>query len=100
MGKEGMMQFGQGFDQASKFLKVVSDANRLRILCLLGEGRMNVTQIHTKLKLPQNLTSHHISKLKSLDLLIENRDGTFRNYSVNNKKLREYNKGLRDLFKI
>ena len=91
---------GENFVQVNKFLKTVSDANRLRILFVLGEGSMNVTDIHNKLKLPQNLTSHHISKLKALELLNEKREGTFRHYSVNTKKLREYNKMFKDLFSL
>jgi ArsR family transcriptional regulator len=78
----------------------VADENRLRILVLLEDGAMNVTDIHSKLGLPQNLTSHHISKLKSLELLLEKREGTFRHYSVNTKKIKEYNKMLKDLLKI
>lgn len=88
------------FAEVSKFLKLVSDDNRLKILLTLGEGTMNVTDIHSKLKLPQNLTSHHISKLKSLELLNEKREGTFRHYSVNVKKLKELNKEFRELLNI
>lgn len=88
------------FLEVNSFLKIVSDENRLRILVLLEDGAMNVTDIHSKLKLPQNLTSHHISKLKSLELLMEKREGTFRHYSVNTKKLKEFNKMLKDLLKI
>ncbi|KKQ44357.1 MAG: Transcription regulator ArsR [Candidatus Moranbacteria bacterium GW2011_GWC2_37_8] len=88
------------FAEVSKFLKLVSDENRLKILLTLGEGTMNVTDIHSKLKLPQNLTSHHISKLKSLELLNEKREGTFRHYSVNAKKLKELNKLFRELLNI
>ena len=86
--------------KVDKFLKVVADNNRLRILCILGDQTMNVTDIYKKLKLPQNLTSHHISKLKELELLNEKREGTFRNYSVNKKKLKEYNNSFKDLLKI
>jgi len=88
------------FLDVNNFLKIVADENRLRILVLLEDGAMNVTDIHSKLKLPQNLTSHHISKLKSLDLLLEKREGTFRHYSVNIKRLKEFNKMLKDLLKI
>lgn len=88
------------FSEVSKFLKLVSDENRLRILLILGDGTMNVTDIHSKLKLPQNLTSHHISKLKSMELLNEKREGTFRHYSVNFKKLKELEKLTRELLSI
>lgn len=88
------------FLDVNSFLKIVADENRLRILVLLENGSMNVTDIHSKLKLPQNLTSHHISKLKSLDLLLEKREGTFRNYSVNTKKIKEFNRLFKELMKI
>ena len=88
------------FSQLHKFFRIVSDANRLKILLALKGGVMNVTQIHTKLKLPQNLTSHHISKLKSVGLLIEKTEGTFRKYSVNVKKLKEYESLMRKTFGI
>ena len=93
-------QESKQFLEVNKFLKIVADENRLKILVLLEGGSLNVTDIHSKLKLPQNLTSHHISKLKGLELLLEKREGTFRNYSVNTKKLKEYHKMVKELFKI
>jgi DNA-binding transcriptional ArsR family regulator len=88
------------FLQVSDFLKLLADENRLRILLALTEETMSVTQIHEKLKLPQNLTSHHISKLKEMDLLNEKRDGVFRYYSLNAQKLKECNRLLKELLKI
>jgi DNA-binding transcriptional ArsR family regulator len=88
------------FSKVSKFLKIVSDENRMKILLVLKGGSLNVTQIHTKLKLPQNLTSHHISKLKSVGLLSEKHEGTFRHYSVNTKTLREHSRIFKELFGI
>jgi DNA-binding transcriptional ArsR family regulator len=88
------------FAEINKFLRIVSDANRLKILLVLKGNQMNVTQIHTKLRLPQNLTSHHISKLKSAGLLNEKSEKTFRHYSINMKKLREYDNLFRKMFGI
>lgn len=93
-------EISKQFSEVNKFLKIVADENRLSILVLLEDGAMNVTDIHSKLKLPQNLTSHHISKLKSLELLSEKREGTFRHYSVNTKKMKEFNKMFRDLLRM
>lgn len=103
MAKKNIKKTAEGskdFLAVNKFLKIIADENRLKILVLLEQGSMNVTEIHSKLKLPQNLTSHHISKLKSGELLLEKREGTFRNYSLNVKQLRECNKMLKDLLKI
>lgn len=91
---------GAQFMEINKFLAMSSDTNRLRILFLLSKGSLNVSEIHTKLKLPQNLTSHHISKLKSANLLLEKREGTFRHYSVNVKQLRDYLKDFRELMNV
>lgn len=77
------------FAKTLKFLKIVSDENRLKILLTLKGGSMNVTEIHNSLKLPQNLTSHHISKLKGIGLLSEKREGTFRQYGINGKRMKE-----------
>jgi len=87
----------QQFKVVNDFLKTVSDQNRLRILQVLGKKTLTVGEIYKKLNLPQNLTSHHISRLKKVELLNEKREGTFRIYSVNNKKLKEYSKLFQEL---
>jgi DNA-binding transcriptional ArsR family regulator len=88
------------FSKAKKFLKTVAEENRLKILLELKNKTMNVTELHTKLRLPQNLTSHHISKLKKLGLLSEKHEGTFRLYCVNKKKLAEFTRIFRELLGI
>ncbi|HPN54693.1 MAG TPA: metalloregulator ArsR/SmtB family transcription factor [Candidatus Moranbacteria bacterium] len=83
------------FVRINRFLKSISDKNRLRIILGLKGTVMNVTELHTSLGLPQNLTSHHISKLKELNLLTEKSEGTFRRYTVNLKKMKEYENMLK-----
>ena len=87
----------QQFKGVNDFLRTVSDQNRLRILQVLGKKTLTVGEIYKKLGLPQNLTSHHISRLKKVDLLNEKREGTFRMYSVNTKKLKEHAKSFQEL---
>jgi len=72
------------------FLKIISDTNRLRILCLLAKKDLCVCEIFEALKLPQNLTSHHLAKLKKLSLVEERKDGTFIIYSINKEILKQY----------
>jgi len=72
------------------FLRTIADGNRMKIISFLGKESFTVTEIHKKLKLPQNLASHHISKLKKMELLKEKKEGTFRFYSLNFGKMREY----------
>lgn len=76
--------------ELKEFLKIVSDTNRLRILCLLTKRELCVCEIFGALKLPQNLVSHHLAKLKKLSLVEERREGTFIIYSINRKSLKQY----------
>lgn len=92
--KKNIIQ-AKDFTKVNKFLKSVSDKNRLKILLELRGTVLNVTELHTNLGLPQNLTSHHISKLKELSLLTEKSEGTFRRYTVNSKKMKEYENMLK-----
>jgi ArsR family transcriptional regulator len=73
-----------------EFLKVISDTNRLRILCLLTKKELCVCEIFGALELPQNLVSHHLAKLKEMDILNERREGTFIIYGINRKILKRY----------
>lgn len=91
---------GDKFSRVSRFVKMLADENRLKILLALKGKTMNVTEIHNQLRLPQNLTSHHISKLKSVGLLNEKQEGTFRHYSINAKNLKESNRMLKELLGI
>lgn len=67
----------------AEFLRTVGDENRLRILCLLQEGERCVCDIWQHLDLPQNLTSHHLSVLKELNLIHARKDGLKVFYSIN-----------------
>jgi len=75
-----------------KFLKLISDTNRLRILCLLTKKELCVCRIFEALRLSQNLVSHHLAKLKEAGILDERKEGTFVIYSVNRKSLKRYKK--------
>jgi len=73
-----------------EFLKIISDTNRLRILCLLAQKELCVCEIFEALKLSQNLVSHHLAKLKCLSLVKERKEGTFIIYSINRKATKQY----------
>jgi len=89
----------QGILELREFLRVISDTNRLRILCLLTKKELCVCKIFEALKLPQNLVSHHLTKLKQLSLLEERREGTFIIYSINQEVLKKYKTLLNQIIK-
>jgi ArsR family transcriptional regulator len=73
-----------------EFLKIISDTNRLRILCLLTKKELCVCEIFEVLQLPQNLVSHHLAKLEKMSLLKKRKEGTFIIYSINRKATKQY----------
>ncbi len=73
-----------------KYLTAISEPNRLAILILLKDGEKCACEIHPKLKLPQNLSSHHLKVLKDLKLLKIRREGTSIIYRRDEKVLKDY----------
>jgi len=76
--------------QTIKFLKVISEKNRLRILCILQKKDLCVCDIWQSLDLSQNLVSHHLKILKKFDLVSSKKDGTWIIYSLNKKNTKKY----------
>ena len=76
--------------KAIRFLKIISDENRLRIICLLNRGTRCVCEIWQELKIPQNLASHHLKVLKDFKLLTSEKRGLKVIYALDKKVLAEY----------
>lgn len=86
--------------EVRNFLAAMSEINRLKIMLLVKKEALSVTEIYEALKIPQNLASHHIARLKENELLIERKEGTFRFYSLNEKALRRFGKQFSELFSL
>lgn len=71
----------------SEYLKVLSDFNRLQIVCLLSQGERCVCNIFGVLNLPQNLVSHHLRVLKEAGIVEARKDSTWMRYQLNKKTL-------------
>ena len=65
---------------------------RLRIMQLLltahPEGLV-VSEIQDELKVPNSTLSHHLDKLRTEDLVVVTREGTFLRYTANTEALQE-----------
>lgn len=77
-----------------KYLNALAEPNRLAILGFLKEGEKCACEIHPKLKLPQNLSSHHLRVLKDLNLLKSRREGNKILYSRNEEIIKNYQSEL------
>jgi len=70
-----------------ELLKIIAEANRLKIICFLKRKERCVREIVEALDIPHNLTSHHLKSLKSAGLLTSLRRGKYIFYKINNKGL-------------
>jgi ArsR family transcriptional regulator len=80
--------------QTAEFLKIISEKNRLKILCLLREEEKCVCDIWQCLNLAQNLTSHHLKVLKNFGLVSSRQEGLKVIYSINKKVVKRFSKLL------
>lgn len=75
----------------AKFLRIIGDDNRLRILCLLKDGERCVCEIHSNLDIAQNLASSHLKIMLDFDLINVRQEWKRNYYSINQKVFKKYN---------
>lgn len=80
--------------QIVDFLKIISEENRLKILCFLQEQEKCVCDIWQFLNLPQNLASHHLKVLKDFGLISSRKEGTKVFYELDKKAVKKCIKSL------
>ena len=81
-------------EELLRFLKLVSNPIRYKILKIVKNRWMCVCLISQALGEDQTLISHHLRSLKNMNLLHERREGKLRFYRTNVEKLRKYLKLL------
>ncbi len=72
------------------FLKIVSEENRLKILCILRKKELCVCEIWELLGLSQNLVSHHLKVLKNFELIDSRKEGTKVIYFLNPENTKKH----------
>ena len=83
-------EFDKKLHDLVSFLNIISDENRLRIMCILKTGPKCVYDIWENLELSQNLVSHHLKALKDFGLLDSQKEGLKVFYSLKNKNTDKY----------
>ncbi|MFA5130793.1 MAG: metalloregulator ArsR/SmtB family transcription factor [Patescibacteria group bacterium] len=79
------------YEDLAKFLRIIGDDNRLRILCLLRDKERCVCEISPSLDLAQNLVSSHLKIMLDFELLKIRQEWKRNYYSVNPKTFKKYN---------
>ncbi len=69
-------------EELSQSFRALGDTTRLRILRLLAAAPLNVSEIVSLVGVAQSSVSHHLGRLKGLDLIREERQGGFTWYSL------------------
>ena len=70
-------------EEKTKIFKSLSDPNRLRILKMLQTKSLCVCEITDILQLATSTVSKHLSILKAVGFIIEEKDGKWVNYLIN-----------------
>lgn len=81
-------------DNLLQSLKTLGGNTRLDIILLLATGEKCVCEIFEKLKLPQNLVSHHLGILRQNNLIINRKEGKWVHYSLNKESMEELQRAL------
>lgn len=83
---------------ASRFLKALSNHNRLLLLCLLSEGEQTVSQLEAALGLRQPAVSQQLARLRAEGLIAGRRDGKSIHYRLASEEARRIMLLLYELF--
>lgn len=84
----------------SEFLGLISDKNRLRIICMLGLDERYVCEIYKYLELSQNLASYHLKCLEREGVVSWEKRGVKVFYKLNGKKVKNSIKLLNKFLEI
>ncbi len=87
------------FEKALGFSKILGDGHRIKIIRILKEKPMYVNEIREALDIPQNLTSHHLLRMKKFGILTSEKSGTFVKYEIDKKFWKENVDILKGLLK-
>ncbi len=83
---------------ASRFLKALSNHNRLLLLCLLSEGEKTVSELEAALGLRQPAVSQQLARLRAEGLIAGRRDGKSIHYRLASEEARRIMLLLYELF--
>ncbi|MCT4616912.1 MAG: metalloregulator ArsR/SmtB family transcription factor [Candidatus Gracilibacteria bacterium] len=87
-------------DFLKQAFNVLSEPNRIRIICMLGKSEEDlcVCEIVDDLGLKQNLVSHHLGVLKKINLVSSEKKGKYIYYSLNKEVYDKLKKIIGEVF--
>lgn len=82
------------FDTLLNFFKVLANENRLKLVGILSQAECSVEDLAARLQLKEPTVSHHLNKLKELNLVAMRSQGNTHFYQLNVDTLSNLNKSL------
>ncbi|SRR5579883_368399 len=82
------------FQTLLSFFKALANENRLKLVGILSQQERSVEELAAMLKLQEPTVSHHLNKLKELQLVQMRAEGNTHWYRLNNEALKELNKAM------
>ena len=82
------------FDTLLNFFKILANENRLKLIGVLSQTECSVEDLAARLQLKEPTVSHHLNKLKELDLVVMRSQGNTHLYKLNTDTLTRLNKSL------
>ncbi|MGC3874342.1 ArsR/SmtB family transcription factor [Halomonas sp. GXIMD04776] len=84
-----LLEKGDGIvADATNLLKAMANENRLRILCLLDETELSVSELNSRLALSQSALSQHLAILRREGLVTTRRSSQTIYYSLQGQEAR------------
>ena len=84
--KEGFEEYAV-YGAYKIFFGTMVSESRIKIINLLRNGRKNVSELMSELKMDQTAVSHDLSRLKKCGFVISETDGKFRYYKLNDETI-------------
>jgi len=82
----------QEFQTLLRFFKCLANENRLKMLGILADQERSVEELSVLLNLKEPTVSHHLAKLKEIELVQMQADGNTHLYRLNSKTLEQMSK--------
>lgn len=82
----------------SEVMAILSNTNRLLVLCYIWDNSSSVTKISKDLEISQSLVSQILSRLKSEDIVDSKREWKEVIYKIKDKKIIKVLKSLKEIY--
>jgi ArsR family transcriptional regulator len=86
-------------EEKARFVSVLMEPQRIKILRLLRSGERCVCEIERSLGVPQNLVSHHLKILREAGLVVSRKEGQFVYYARVEDRIHQLTRSLDELVK-